>query len=76
MKIEEFIRIFEDIVAVPSGSVTPPTPLDSLEEWDSLSIASLLTVCEEHFDLRLDVRELRQASTFSDILELVNGKFE
>ncbi|NQX60247.1 acyl carrier protein [Paenibacillus qinlingensis] len=71
MNVNEFTKIFEDIVMVEHGTITSDTQLDSLDDWDSLSRASLLTTFEEEFNLKIDEAILRKVSSFAEILELI-----
>lgn len=74
MTLHEFIAAFEEIVMVQSGTVNLETQLDTLDDWDSLSRASLLTTCEEELDLKIDESILRKVTFFSEIVDLVDEK--
>ncbi|WP_171056398.1 phosphopantetheine-binding protein [Paenibacillus sinopodophylli] len=76
MNLHNFIKEFEDIVMVDHGTVNLETNLDDLDDWDSLSMASLLATFEEKFDLKLDNDSLRELKTFAEIVELVKGRLQ
>lgn len=76
MNLNTFIKEFENIVMVDHGTVNFDTNLNDLEDWDSLSKASLLATFEENFDLKLDNDALRNLKTFDEIVALVNDRFQ
>lgn len=76
MKLNDFVRAFEEIVMVPQGTVNKDTILSSLDDWDSLSRASLLSLFEEEFDLKLEESVLRNCKSFSEILEFLGERIE
>lgn len=76
MNLYSFIKEFENIVMVEHGTVNLDTNLNDLDDWDSLSMASLLATFEENFDLKLDNDSLRGLKTFGEIVELVSNSFQ
>ncbi|MFF2480867.1 acyl carrier protein [Paenibacillus sp. NPDC058071] len=76
MKLEEFIANFEDIVMVDHGTINMETQLSDLEDWDSLSKASLLATFEEQFSLKLEDSALRNLQSFAEIVELIKDRLE
>lgn len=76
MKLSEFIRVFEEIVMVPEGTVNKGTELSSLDDWDSLSRASLLNYFEEQLNLKLEESSLRNLKKFQEIVDLLGNNIE
>ncbi|RAV13784.1 acyl carrier protein [Paenibacillus contaminans] len=76
MNLQEFTKAFEEIVMVEEGTVQLTTELSSLDDWDSLSRASLLSVFEESFQLKVEESIVRNAATFQDIIDIVKDKLE
>jgi acyl carrier protein len=77
MKTAEFIAKFEeDVVYVPQGSLTLETPLNDLEEWDSMATVAVLALVDEYLGLRLNGEQLQSCNTLGDLITLVNGSLE
>lgn len=68
MTQEEKITLLEDAIEAKSGSISTDTPLESIEEWDSLAKLSLLAMFYEHFERELPLDLLNSFVTAGDIL--------
>lgn len=49
------------------------TPLENLEEWDSLAFMVLITFFDKNFDLRLTFEDLAACATPEDVIALSQG---
>ncbi|KGR90038.1 hypothetical protein CD30_13755 [Ureibacillus massiliensis 4400831 = CIP 108448 = CCUG 49529] len=76
MTLKEFIENFENIVMVDPGVITLETVLDELEDWDSLSQAAFLALCEDELGIKVSDQNLRESVKFSDLVELVKEKLQ
>lgn len=76
MKLQEFIKKFEDIVMVDPGTITLETNLNDLDDWDSLSMAALLATLEEEFGVNLENHDLKELDKFSEIINLIKEYIE
>jgi acyl carrier protein len=73
---EKFIHLLEGIVMVDEGTLTLATDLSSLDDWDSLAMASLLVELEDQFSLEFDGSLLRKANTIGDLYQFVTEKIQ
>lgn len=75
MTIEQFIEDFENAVEdVEPGSLSANTAFKSIEQWDSLSVLTLIAMVDADYDVRLKAKELKQVDTLSDLFSVVESK--
>lgn len=75
MTIEQFIEDFENAVEdVEPGSLSANTAFKSIEQWDSLSVLTLIAMVDADYDVRLKAKELKQVDTLSDLFYVVESK--
>jgi len=68
MNRDEFLAKLEDIFQYEdSKKLTFDTKLDDLEEWDSLSIISVVAFLDSEFNKQVTVNDLQVAQTVEDI---------
>ena len=56
------------IILYFKGEMTPETSLDTVEEWDSIAMLSLIAMLDEEFDKTITGKELKELKTVADIL--------
>lgn len=57
-------------------SLTPDMPLNSIEEYDSLAIVSLIALFENLFAMQVSGNALHNCKSVSDIIALAQDKLE
>ena len=75
MKREEFLKLIEETIDA-DDELTEDSVLDNIEDWDSLSVISVLALINKHFGFRPQVNDLKNCKTIKDVLDLANGKYE
>ena len=65
------IRQVEEIMDLEEGILSMDTRLDSLEEWDSLAVISLLALLDRSEGKSVDMRKIKQAVTVGDLVDLL-----
>jgi acyl carrier protein len=73
MDHNEFLRALEEIVEAPAGSLTGEEKLESLENWDSVAMMSLMGVVAEKSEARLSPRRMAGCNTINDIYQLTQA---
>lgn len=76
MKFGEFVKEFEEILTVETGTITLESKLNEIDEWDSLTKIALDVFLEDKFNIQLEQKEIESLETFSDIVEKVKDKLE
>lgn len=71
MDHSEFLRALEEIVEAPAGSITGAETLESLGNWDSVAMMSLMGVVAERSEARLSPRRMAGCNTVDDIFHLI-----
>lgn len=65
-------RLFE----VSAGDLTPDTPREEIEAWDSLGVLTLMAALDSDFGIQLSDEQIQGMKSVSDILAILsaNGK--
>jgi len=50
--------------------------LESLEDWDSLALITMISVFKKEFGFTPNLEILKSCKTFSDVLNLAEDKYE
>lgn len=75
MSIEQFIKDFENAVEdVEPGTLNAETVFKSLEQWDSLSVLTVIAMVDADYDVRIKAKELKQVETLSELFSVVSNK--
>lgn len=68
MELTKKLALIEEALDVEEGSLTPETPLDDVEEWDSIAMLSLIAMLDDEFGKTISGKELKALKTVADIL--------
>lgn len=74
MKTSEFIEELREAMEIEDEEFTEETNLQGLEEYDSLSILSIIALIDENFDKLLVVDQLKSITTVKSLMELVGSE--
>lgn len=72
MTEKDFLAQMADILEI-DGAVTMDTVLGDLEEWDSLSYVSFISMANAKLGKKVTVKELKVANTVADLYNIVKG---
>lgn len=67
--MKELLEMLEEIMDLDEGVLETTTVLEDLEEWDSLSILSLMAEAKKSYDKKLSVDEIKEFVTVQDIID-------
>lgn len=72
--VERFIEVYDDAENI---ALTPNSYYKELEEYSSLTALSIIAFIDEHFDVEITGKDIRETDTIQDlydrIFEKVNG---
>lgn len=68
MELTKKLALIEEALDVEEGSLKPETPLDDVEEWDSIAMLSLIAMLDDEFGKTISGKELKALKTVADIL--------
>lgn len=75
MKLEEFIENFAgEFDETPAEAFTPNTEFKKLEEWNSLTALSIISMIDDQYDKTITGADLRSSKTLEDLFNLVSTK--
>lgn len=75
MKLEEFIENFAgEFDETPAEAFAPDTVFKNLEEWNSLTALSIISMIDDQYDKTITGADLRGSKTLEDLFNLVSTK--
>lgn len=77
MELNEFIKHFAEQFEETEESVfTPDTDFRELDEWSSLISLSIIAMVDEEYGVEINGEDFRQATTISDLFNIVSNKIQ
>lgn len=72
MTIEEFVKAFaSEFDETPMEVFTPETEFKSLDEWNSLTALSIISMVDENLEKTITGADLRSHSTIADLYNYI-----
>lgn len=71
---EEIIKIIEEILDVPAGTVTADTMTEDLDEWDSLAQVMIIGELEGRLGIFIPLEEAVEVKGVADLLRLCGAE--
>ncbi len=71
MTKEEKLALLEEVMDLEEGDLEEDTVLADLEEWDSLSVLSLISEMKKRFEIALTPDKIKEFKTVSDICTVI-----
>lgn len=68
MELTKKLALIEEALDTEEGALTPETPLDDVESWDSIAMLSLIAMLDDEFGKTITGKELKALKTVADIL--------
>lgn len=69
MMKEKIIRLMEEVLQIPMGTVTENTKMEDLEEWDSLAHVMLIGELEAKLGISIPLDEAVEIISVQEIFE-------
>lgn len=69
-----FIRDFEELLHLPSGSLKGSEALKDLPEWDSLATVEFMALADQKYGVTLSPRQFRECNSIQDLSALVAAR--
>lgn len=70
MTRSEFLLEMDDILGLPPGTLRGNEKLEELQNWDSTSLISLISLAETNNGMSLSLQRVVDCSTVGDLLQL------
>lgn len=71
MKIDEFLDELKDILEV--DELDTDSVLVELDEWDSLSIMSVMVFFSKKFGINIKIKDIQEVKSVKDLISLSEG---
>ena len=71
MTMEEKLSLIEECMDLDAGTLKSEDEVSNYEEWDSVTILSLIATVDEQLHKTLTGQDLKAAKTVADVLELM-----
>ena len=71
---QAFLRNFEELLELPSGSVEGSTLLQDLPGWDSMAIVGFMAMADEKYGIVLSPKQFQTCNSLQDLSVLVTGR--
>ena len=72
MQLEQFVKLFaEQFDETPVEVFTPKTNYKNLDEWNSLTALSIISMVDEECQKRITGSDLRSCTTIEELHKLV-----
>ena len=71
MTDSNFLNLLDDLLELAPGTVKPSDSLEGLEGWDSLAVISFMALVDEHFNVRMQPRQIAECRTVADLVALL-----
>lgn len=70
MDTKDFLLALDDMLELPSGTLTGSEVLEDLEGWDSLGVISFIALVDETMGVVVEGERLVRAKTVGDLLAI------
>lgn len=71
MDIQDKINVIEETLEVASNTLKEETSLLSLEEWNSMTILSVMVMLEDDYEVFVSGTDLKNCKTVADLASLI-----
>jgi len=75
MNLNEFVKAFaSEFENTPADLFLPNTIFKELDEWDSLTVLSIISMVDDEFEKTITGADLRACNTIEDLFEFLQSK--
>jgi len=71
MKIDDFLYELKETLEIDDVELNEETNLKELEEYDSLSVLSIIAMIDENFGKRISGQDFQSITTVGSLMELI-----
>ena len=76
MKVDDkaILQIITKALNIPSKSINEKTNLNTLEEWDSLGMLTVMSAIDKKFKGKMNIDSFEKIKNVSEIVKKINKK--
>lgn len=71
MKRSDFIEQLIEVLELEDEALTEETDLRTFEEFDSLSVLSIIAMADEHFSVKISGTDAQNITTVKSLMEMI-----
>ncbi len=71
MTKEEKLAMLEEVMDLDEGTLTENAALDDIDEWDSLSVLTLISEMKKKYGISLTTAQIKEFKTVADICAVI-----
>jgi len=71
MTREDYLRLFEESIRVPPGSILETQTLKSLKQWDSMALVTFMVTVDGQLGSSISPEGIVKCETVGDLLNLL-----
>lgn len=71
MSKEEKLALLEEVMDLDESELNEDAVLEDIEEWDSLSVLTLISEMKKKFDISLSTQQIKEFKTIADICAVI-----
>lgn len=71
MSKEEKLALLEEVMDLDEGELNEDAVLEDIEEWDSLSVLTLISEMKKKYDISLSTQQIKEFKTVADICAVI-----
>lgn len=74
--MDKFLKELEEILDAEKGSFNPEDNFKEFEDWDSLTLLSLMALLKEEYGVILPRQDFDKANTINELYNIVQEKLQ
>lgn len=67
----QFLRLIDELIEAPPGTLNGSEIVRDIEGWDSLKLVELIALLDERFNIPLSAEQLVKCKTVNDMIKLL-----
>ena len=71
---QDLIAMFEDVMELDEGSLTPDTRFRDFAEWNSVAHLSVIAAVDDQYDVTLPLEEFRALHTIKELTSYIQSR--
>mgnify|MGYP001424900247 FL=1 len=73
MNVSSIFEIFNDILDLEEGQLTPESSPEDIDEWDSMATVNIIVALEEEFKIKFKLDDIQDVKVVNDFINLVDS---
>lgn len=69
--MDNFLKMFKEVLEIEEMDIDIETKFRELEEWDSLTVLSVLAMVSDEYDTAIPREEFSKVETIKDLYNLI-----